>query len=265
MVKGTSWKNLTQEQRLAIASRRYIDQVPTGTLAEELGMSPITLNRRLQEMRPAITGEDVEKRQDKLHKDYYKQYDPMQFNSAVFDIETTDFSAGGIDAHLVCCVILPLNSDEPEVLQIEYKDKRSDTRLLKEVSRALSKYQILIGHYITGFDLPWLNTRLAYHQAPQLSGKFFTYDTYFAAKRMGLRPHRKSLAFLADFFHLKQKKTSIYPVSWSHIDSPNESMFYKTRTEIVDHCISDVGMNREVFYAEWPIDRSLKSLPVWHR
>lgn len=256
------WKNLTDEERKALANRRYVDGVDVDTLATEIGMNSISLNRNLQRIRNMVLPQTEQKPTNR-----YRTYPHVDFKSAVFDIETTDFSAGGVNAHLVCICILPLGDPEEKVqtIQIEFKDKRSDKRILKDLSEQLAEYQILIGHYVLGFDLPYLQSRLAYHGMPGLPGRHLVYDTYFAARRMGLRAHRKSLAFLTDFFNQQSLKTAIYPVAWSNIDSPEEVDFLDARKNIVDHCGKDVISNRHLFDALWPLDRSMATMPVYRK
>jgi uncharacterized protein YprB with RNaseH-like and TPR domain len=195
----------------------------------------------------------------------HKTYEPVLLQSAVFDIETTDFHAGGVHEHLICVVCLPLGSDEPEIMKIEFEDQRDDRRLLEQVSTWLNTYDILVGHNIASFDLPWINSRLDYHGMPRLDKRFLYYDTYQASRRETIKADRKSLAFLADFFRIKNNKTSIYPVAWHMIDSPNEKEFREAREEIISHCIGDVKNNREIFNALWARDRSMTNLPVYKK
>lgn len=195
----------------------------------------------------------------------HRSFDPVHLQAAVFDIETTDFHAGGVSEHMVCMSVLPLGADEPDTLAMEFGDQRDDQRLLKEAIKWLSDYDILIGHNIAAFDLPWLNSRLDYHGMPRLGKRFLYYDTYQASRRMTIKADRKSLAFLADFFRLKNTKTSVYPVAWHMIDSPNKSEFEDARDEIVSHCAADVKLNREIFYALYNRDRSMQNLPVYKK
>jgi hypothetical protein len=194
-----------------------------------------------------------------------KTYDPVLLKPCVFDIETTDFHAGGNREHFICLIMLPLDSNEPEIVSLEFKDNGDDRKALQKAIAALSGYDILIGHNVLAFDLPWLNTRLDYHGMDRFDKKFLIYDTYQAARRACIKADRKSLAFLSDFFRLDNKKTSIYPVAWSMIDSRNEDEFEDARDSIIEHCIGDVFNNREVFNALWPIDRSMVNMPVYKK
>ncbi|HMN11168.1 MAG TPA: ribonuclease H-like domain-containing protein [Bellilinea sp.] len=190
------------------------------------------------------------------------EYPKVELRSAVFDIECMSLTAGGMRDHLVCVSILPLDSDQVQTLKLEFSDHRDDRRLLKEVREALEEYDILIGHNIIAFDFNWLNTRLTYHNMEPFEKRFLYYDTYQAARRMALKADRKSLGFLTDFFRIDGTKTSVLPVSWSMIDSPNETEFQEALGDIVYHCEMDVRANRSLFDALWPRDKSLANLPI---
>ncbi len=191
-----------------------------------------------------------------------KSYSPVLMKAAVFDIETSDFTTGGIRDHLICTSILPLDSDEVTTLHIEFKDRRNDKKLLRGIVSEMNKYDFLIGHNIAAFDFNWLNSRLMYHNLPNFGKRWLYYDTYQAAKRLAIKAKRKSLVFLCDYFRVPCVKTSVYPVNWGMIDSPVETEFIDALDDIVYHCEEDVKSNRELFFAMWPRDRGLMNIPT---
>lgn len=193
------------------------------------------------------------------------EFPRVTLRAAVFDIETTDFKAGGINDHLICCSILPLDEDEVKTIEIAFTDQRDDRNVLATTMRALEDYDILIGHNIAAFDIPWLISRLAYHGMERPMKKFLIYDTYQAARRQSIKAERKSLAFLCDFFRVEYVKTAVLPVSWSMVDSPNEDEFNKAMEDITYHCREDVKANRNLFDALWPLDKSMTNLPVYRK
>jgi hypothetical protein len=165
--------------------------------------------------------------------------------ACVFDIETTGFSATGLDGILVCCSFLPLDAEKPYTLSLDFSDS-DDRRVVNEVIRELNQYDILIGHYITGYDLPWLSTRYdMFEQRP--IRRWLVYDTYFQAKAQRLKTDRKSLAFLVDHFNIEGTKTAIYPRAWHNIRSRKQDEFDAAHNEIVSHCELDVMANRNLF------------------
>lgn len=192
-----------------------------------------------------------------------KEYDRVYLRGAVFDIETTDFAAGGNMDFLICTSILPLDSDDITTYKLEFSDAGNDARLLEEVIEDLYSYDILIGHNIAAFDFNWLNSRLMYHGLPRLNKRWLYYDTYQAARRLAIKAQRKSLAFLADFFRLEYIKTSVLPVHWGMINSRVEREFEEALDDIVYHCDEDVKTNRRLFDALWDYDNGgLLNLPI---
>ena len=195
----------------------------------------------------------------------HRKPDRVLLKAAIFDIETTALKAGGVNDHMVGMCILPLDSDEISTFKIEFSDHRDDRRVLQEAAEALSEYSFLVGHNITAFDLPWMNSRLVYHNLPALKGKFMIYDTYQASRRCTVKAERKSMAFLCDFFRVEYIKTAILPVSWSMIDSPNRDEFDKAQLDILYHCSEDVKANRNLFDVLWPYDRSEMNVPIYRK
>jgi hypothetical protein len=189
-------------------------------------------------------------------------YEPVQMRSAVFDIETMDFVTGGVRQHMICGSILPLDEEYVHTIKLEFSDAGNDKRLIKELTEVLYEFDILIGHNIASFDFNWLNSRIMYHRLPPMEKRWAYYDTYQASRRMAIKAERKSLGFLGDFFRLPGEKTAVLPVAWGMIDSHDEDEFNDAMTDIVYHCEQDVRMNRELFYALWPRDKSMANLPM---
>lgn len=191
-----------------------------------------------------------------------QSYNPVAMRSAVFDIETMDFATGGVRQHMVAACVLPLDDDNAEIIRLEFSDAGNDKRIIKELLDELYKYDILIGHNIASFDFNWINSRMMYHRMPPMEKRWAYYDTYQASKRMAIKADRKSLGFLGDFFRLPGEKTAVLPVSWGMVDSREKEEFEEAMDDILYHCVQDVKLNRELFYALWPRDRSMTSLPM---
>lgn len=235
------------------------DRLSQRELAQVLGVNFNSLHGKV------FREQTRQEEEAKLNSKRSKTYPPVGLSAAVFDIETTSFKAGGVNDHLVCMCLLPLGSNDMQTYQMEFKDNRDDRQLLARIQKALYQYDILIGHNILAFDLGFLRSRVAYHGMPWDERRFLVYDTYQAARRIGLKSERKSLAFIGDFFRIDIAKTSILPVAWSMIDSPDATEFGDAIEEIVDHCARDVRLNREVFYALWPQDKSMVGLPAYKK
>lgn len=225
--------------------------------AEELGLPYTTYKSRMyRAMRDSEPDTDIATPAVDT-----RSYAPVLLKAAVFDIEVMDFSSGGLLKNMICTSILPLDSQEAITLSINFDDAGDDRRLLQDVIQELAEYDILIGHNIIAFDFNWINSRLMYHDLPPMPKRWLYYDTYQAAKRMAIKADRKSLAFLGDYFRIENDKTAVLPIAWQRCASRKKAEFCAGLADVVDHCERDVLLNRQLFYALWPRDRSFTSLP----
>src|SRR3990167_4908909 len=248
----TPWTEQEDTILLQMKSRNATDK----EIGEQLARSEESVRSRRRRL-----SRNLNKEAPRVRSSRSIDHPPVYLKAAIFDIETTDFSASGWDGHLICCSILPLDQDEPYTLPIRFEDHRDDRIVLKEVIAELEKYDILCGHNIAAFDIGFLYSRLAYHAMPMPNKRFFYYDTYSAARRCAIKAERKSLAFLCDYFRIPFIKTSIYPASWSKIESPIKEEFDDAIEDIVYHCTEDVKANRKLFDVLWRIDGSLVNIP----
>jgi hypothetical protein len=174
----------------------------------------------------------------------------VYLRAAVVDIETTDFGTEGFSGYLICVCILPLDAEKPITLHINFEESGDDRKLLTTVVKALSRFDILIGHNWRAFDANWLESRLMFHRMSSLHAHM-TYDTYQAARALALKTG-KSLGNLIDYFSLEGEKTSIRRTSWNDIRSPNRDEFDRTLKNIIYHCEQDVISNRNLFDILYP-------------
>lgn len=248
------WANLSIEDKADLVRRRYVVGEPVDVLAQEYGMNPVTLNRRLQEMRQ-VTIDDVKEPTQRSTSREKKAYPKVGLSAAVFDIETMDFTTGGPQSHLICCSVMPLSDKKPTTVYITFDEQRDDRRLLKETIELLSNFDILIGHNVTAFDLNWLYSRWMYHgfSASEMPS-WSIYDTYQVAKSMAIRTESKGLGALGAYFGLKGVKTRIFRTDWHMVDSQDQEDFAEAMQDIVYHCEQDVILNRRLFDALWQYD-----------
>lgn len=174
--------------------------------------------------------------------------------AAVFDIETTGLDAIGSGA-LLCAVIKPLDKASITLRGDDMHARPgSEKRLVQAVNDALSQYDLLIGHNIAGFDLPWLRSRAVYFGLPD-PARPFVYDTLKAFRRLGYKtvPNRigkpsAGLSHAVDFFGIEQDKTSVMPREWwaSVWGKPTERQ--RAMDDIVSHCYSDVRMTEKLYW-----------------
>lgn len=188
--------------------------------------------------------------------------------SATFDIETTSLAAVGAGI-ILCVCVRPTSTARTRTFRLDqYKFKpdknyglveREETQLLKDVIDELSRYNVLIGHNIVRFDLPYIKSRAFQREVPPRS--FVAYDTLHAFRRTGYLtvPNHYGkpsggMAMVADFLHIKQEKTSIFPSDWWEAVWAKESKRLEAMNEIVDHCQRDVRENAGVFPFLWEAD-----------
>jgi DNA polymerase elongation subunit (family B) len=189
--------------------------------------------------------------------------------SAVFDIETTALEAIGAGIMLCACV-RPLATKRTRTFRVKYQKEWKqeetgfleveETEMLKEFIAELSTYDLLIGHNIEMFDLPFIRTR-AYRRGLDCDLMPFVYDTMrlfgrtkFRTVNNGFGKPTKSLDMIADLLQLDQLKTKIYPAShwmtiWGNAAKREEAM-----KDIIDHCERDVRMNMGVYEMLMPYD-----------
>ncbi len=180
----------------------------------------------------------------------------MKFDAACFDIETTDLSAVGA-GFVLCAVVQPLDG-KPKVFRLKEKPGR-EKQLITDILNELYKYDLLVGHNIQKFDLPFLMTRaLRLGVAVPNKATPLIYDTMVGFRRTGLRTRLNqrgkpsaSLAMITDLFGIPQEKTALYPdeqftIVW---DGSKKAM-----RDLVDHCLRDVRMNIQVFHKVFPLD-----------
>ncbi len=137
--------------------------------------------------------------------------------------------------------------------------EREETQLLKDVIEELSRYSVLIGHNVARFDVPYLKSRAFQNEVAM--PPMVVYDTLLAFRRTNYltvpnhygKPSA-GLAMVADFLHVKQLKTSIFPHDWWETIWAKESARLEAMNEIVDHCRRDVMLNANVFPYLWAAD-----------
>jgi uncharacterized protein YprB with RNaseH-like and TPR domain len=182
--------------------------------------------------------------------------------AAVFDIETTDLCAVG--SGIVLCVgIRPLTTNRTRIFRVDQFDyepddehgilERQENDLLYAVFDELDKYDMLIGHNIDGFDIPYLRSRAYQHKASWWSHPL-TYDTYKGFRRTGFLTRQNgfgkpcaSMDMVADFLGLAQLKTKIYPAEWWASIWGNKKQRLEAMDAIVDHNERDVRLNAMMY------------------
>jgi uncharacterized protein YprB with RNaseH-like and TPR domain len=187
-------------------------------------------------------------------------------HTATFDIETTSLEAVGAGI-LIAAVIKPVGKKEIVFRTDHYKDPLGkEEALLTAVLHHLAQYDLLVGHNIDKFDLPWLRSR-AVQLGVEGGESFapFTYDTCKAFRRVGYLTVRNaigkptaSLAHAVDFFRLPQYKTAIYPNEWWETVWGDRVQRRAAIDKVVDHCVRDVRNNAMIYPLLLRVDRRAK-------
>jgi uncharacterized protein YprB with RNaseH-like and TPR domain len=181
---------------------------------------------------------------------------------AVFDIETTELEAVGAGI-LLCVGIRPLATQRTRMFRIDSYDykyddgfgflERQEKDLLKEVLDELDKYDLLVGHNIDRFDIPYLRSR-AYSTGINWRTRPLTYDTMKGFRRAGFRTKLNgfgkpsaSMAMVADFLGVEQLKTGVYPREWWQTVWGNKKARMKAMSELVQHNEFDVRLNSSIY------------------
>lgn len=180
---------------------------------------------------------------------------------AVFDLECTTFEAVG-PGMLLCCAIKELDGEIRSMRYDQYHCRIGKERdLVRAVNNELKKYDMLIGFNCDQFDLRWLFSRSLALDLP-FDLEPLTYDLYKASNRLGVKTkenrngHPKhSLAFMVDFFSLKQDKTGIYSRAWWDAVWQEGEKRKEALDNIEAHCVSDVNMTEELYRKILPLDK----------
>lgn len=156
-----------------------------------------------------------------------------------WDIEASNLSA---DFGICLCVgFKDVEKGSTKVLNVlDYVDDSGDLikaekRLLRDVSIRLLEADVWLTHFGTWYDIPFVNSRLIYHQLPILPTNFAHVDTWKISKNhLKLRNNR--LITISEHLGTKDEKNAIKPEQWIRaLGGHRPSMNY-----IVNHCKRDV-------------------------
>ena len=183
--------------------------------------------------------------------------------ACVMDIETSDLMAVG-SGILLCVGIKPLNGGKLVTFQLDDYDgdtandelgffENQEYYMLEDVLAVLDTFDLLIGHYIDHFDIPFLRSR-AYQYGLPWQTHPLTYDTKAAFRRTGFLTRQNgygktsaSMDMVADFLGLEQLKTKIYPREWWQTIWGNKAERTKAMNNIVNHNKCDIEMNAKIY------------------
>lgn len=159
---------------------------------------------------------------------------------AFFDIETTNLEAS-IGMILCACVKEMGGGIYTAVSRIPKGGYMDDHEVVVQLRDWLEAYDYVVTYYGTGFDIPYLNTRLLVHGERPIS-RLRHVDLYYTAK-FQLKLHSNRLDVVTETLFGKSEKTRVLGPVWTRAAQGDpEAMKY-----IVDHCEIDVEVLERAF------------------
>lgn len=166
---------------------------------------------------------------------------------AYFDIETTDLNpaigrilaASVLDAH--SGKIQTLRQDK-YVQSKKAEDMADDKQLVIDLREILESYNITIGWYSKGFDIPFISSRLlAVGEKPPRSGLHLD-AIWYAKGWRGFKANGASLKAVARLLGLEESKMEVGEEVWAKARGGNKAAM----DTIVKRCESDLRLTKGV-------------------
>jgi len=180
----------------------------------------------------------------------------IELDFVSFDIETSNLTAD-FSIMLTAC-IKPFGKESMVFRGDIYPDwhtnRVNDQPLCEAVALELAKHAVVITHYGTGFDLPYIRTKMMKYGLPPLP-VMFGVDTYSIAKA-NFRLSRKRLQTMAEYLNLG-KKEGVEGNLWleAAMSGSKEAM-----DSIVEHNILDVEILEKLAAISFPYMRSMRRI-----
>ncbi len=165
-----------------------------------------------------------------------------------FDIETTNLTADF--SILLCACIKPFGKEPITFRADDYpswaKTRSDDSAIVADIAKELGRHSIVVTHYGSRFDLPYMRTKMTRYGMPPLA-PMFGVDTFNIAKKNYCMSRRR-LANLASYFQLGHKE-GVEGNLWvrAGLNGDRESM-----DAIVEHCKIDVAVLEKLAQVSFP-------------
>lgn len=207
-----------------------------------------------------------------LSKEQYRWLCKGYRHFTIFDIETQLFDARM--GYVICWYalrwdILTNETDmiydclEPDDMKKGYKTKNFDfdIRILRTLVDELNAADIVVGHYISKFDLPYVSARCDLTKQSELNPEYMDFriiDTWRVTKNKynlynsGGNSLRNAGRVIAGY----DDKTSVDLFIWKNIYYKDHTKWKYSLKYICDHCEIDVYQNFDVF------KKLIKRIPV---
>jgi len=171
------------------------------------------------------------------------------------DIETSNLKADfGI---VLCWCILDDEGHlyEDWLTKDDIMSDNEDKRVIETCIETMNKFDRIVTHFGTYFDIPFLRTRALVHglKFPQYGNMYHT-DVWKMAKK-SLCIHSNRQGCVAEVLQGKTIKTRIDHPSWRKAAFGNK----EAMKEVVDHCEKDVPDLRKNYHSLLPFVREIRT------
>lgn len=160
---------------------------------------------------------------------------------AYFDLETTN-----LNADIGRILIGSIRKSDGDIVTFRNKTslirKADDRDIAIKIRDVLEKHHCLVGWHSKGFDIPFLNTRLAAHGERLLSPRLHLDPRWQMAGWRGLKPRSAKLSVAAEFFGLDERKMELGVEVWAKAGVGDK----ESLDILAERCESDVRLLYEV-------------------
>jgi uncharacterized protein YprB with RNaseH-like and TPR domain len=180
--------------------------------------------------------------------DLGRKIDGKPLSILIWDLETTGLNADF--GYILCSSMLDVRTGKITTFRIDDKrnpDKTSDKWVVRETTKFLDSYDMVVTWYGTRFDFVFLDTRAALHRL-KFHDRNYHRDLWFTSRgRFKLRSNR--LAVVGEFMFGKSGKNAITPKYWNlAMRGAKPGIDY-----VVHHCELDLHETLKVYKRMMPL------------
>jgi uncharacterized protein YprB with RNaseH-like and TPR domain len=201
------------------------------------------INRLPKEEKIAILSKRCKHRHSMWHHPNCFPDSPMTHEKIGFlDIETTDLKAD-FGYMLTWCIGGEGEITYGQIKPSEIKKGTFDKRIVAELTKCMCKYDRLITHYGTKFDLPFIRSRAIKHgvEFPAF-GEINHTDTWFMSKKL-LKLRNNRLETICNHFGIASKGHRLIPDIWQRALAGDQ----KSLDFVLTHNAEDVESLEKVY------------------
>ncbi len=235
------WNTATHAEKLALAENHQVTYDTAKHWISEAGQA----RPKIAAARGTLTTEELLDTRPSVNLDFVS-----------FDLETSNLKA---DFSLVLCACIKPFGQPVKVFRADSyptwkTDRANDKPIVEAVSEELRKHAIVVTHYGSGFDVPYLRAKLVKYNLDPLP-PMFAVDSYQIA-RQNFQVSSRRLKNLAEYFEIGDK-TAVDGDHWvrAAYDADPEALNY-----IVEHNIIDVQVLEKLACLSFPYLRSIRRL-----